>query len=249
MDRPEVSEPREEEVAIGQGSGVWRGLANCAGQFGAFCVSPAIWPPFGLIFLLFDRSGNLDFRLWQLDSLSRQELFVLIVGTLSLIPFAIALARARRDFRRPILVTVCPGLVVGLVVYPLMVRLLGLGGLAFYAVVWSIAGLIGCGFGLLVLGPCWWRGDTQGRALALFGIAPVIAMPLGEALTRLWEAGYITSFWERISWLFQGEETIAAIVVVLKIGALLPVGAGYRRPGPSSPSRRDRDELDGTGPG
>jgi hypothetical protein len=249
MDRPEVSEPREEDVAIGHGSGVWRGLANCAGQFGAFCVSPAIWPPFGLIFLLFDRSGNPAFRLLQLDSLSRQELFCLIVGTSSLVPFAIALARARWHIRRRILVTVCPGLVVGLVVYRVMIQLLGLGGYAFYALVWSIAGLIGGGFGLLALGPCWRRGDSQGRALALLGIAPVIAMPLGEALLRLWAAPYITSAWEWISWLLQGENTIAAVVVVLKIGALLLVGAGYRRPGPSSPSRRDRDELDGPGLG
>jgi hypothetical protein len=249
MDRPEVSKPLEADVAIGHGSGVWRGLANCAGQFGAFCASPAIWPPFGLIFVLFDRSGNLAFRLLQLDSLSRQELFCLIVGTASLVPFGIALARGRGDFRRRILVTVCPGLVVGLAVYRGMTQLLGLGGFAFYALVWSIAGLIGSGFGLLALGPCWRRGDTEGRALALLGIAPAIAMLLGEALLRLWEVRYITAAWERISWLLQGEDSIAAVVVVLKIGALLLVGAGYRRPGPSSPSRRDRDEFDGTGPG
>jgi hypothetical protein len=202
VDIPENSKPREVHVAIGHKPGVVRGIAYIAGQIGAFCISPALWPPIGLILLLFDMRFDPPPRLRVLAEGSRFYLLVLILGVTSLVPFAIALARGRSDSRRQILVSVSPGLVVGLVVYVVFFNLLGWGGQLFYAVIWDGVGLIGSGLGLLALGLCWRRGDTHGRALALLGIAPLIARCLLGALLWLWDAGYLQAAWKPISrWL------------------------------------------------
>ena len=128
-----------------------------------------------------------------------------------------------------VVVAALPGLVVGFV---LGITLFSCGGLLFFLT----AAVLGLLFGLLALGPCWWQGDAEGRALALLGIARAFSV-LGY-LAADWVARRsreIATAWEVVSWLFRWEYLLALVAVGFGIGALRLFWAGRRRPGRFKP--------------
>jgi hypothetical protein len=181
VDLPDISETHGTAVVSGQNRDVWRGLAYCAGLAGTFFFSPALLWPIDEILRLSQGDGAAYIT-------GRNYLLGALVGALALVPFRIALVRAGRDIRRRVMIAVLPGLIVGLVLSPM-----------FYAggfILWMAACVLGPVFGLLALGPCWWRGDTQGRALALLGIAPAICGPVGLAVYWVQDRSHeAAAFW------------------------------------------------------
>jgi hypothetical protein len=158
--------PRRKVAPTDPGAGPWRSVARLAGFFGAL--------PFGFapFFLAIE---------WK-DTETPASIFLLVVllGTLSLAPCAVALSRAGRDARCRTLILAIPAMVVG--AYSLFVPPLGL---------FVFLGAFGLGLllGLAALVPCWRRGDAQGRALALLGIAPALFLLELSAASAAWHHG------------------------------------------------------------
>jgi len=232
MDFPEVSEPREKAVATGPDEDIWRLIAYYAGLFGAFFYGPAL---FGLVVWM-GMSCEGQF------SLSVRGVLLGVSVAVPLAPFAIALARAGWDVFTRVVVAALPGLVVGVVAFVPIYFILGW-------LMHATAGVLGLVLGLLALGPCSWRGDAQGRALALLGIAPAFSVLAYWATDRdLSQYPRVAAAWDVVSRLFRWEYLLALVAFGLGIGALRLFRVRRRRTGRSKPLQRNRDDLDAASP-
>jgi len=165
----ELSAPGAKDVATEVDSGEGRGLAYLAGLCGAWFFTPLLWMPIPLILSI--RRGLMG---------PEDIVYYLIhaaVSALALAPFGIALVWARRELRKRAMIAAAHGVIVG----SLLCILFFSGGFLFILIgfiVWLAPGVLGPVFGLVALAFCWRRGDAQGRALALLGIAPAMFLAL-----------------------------------------------------------------------
>lgn len=201
-------------------------LAAWAGLFGAI--------PFGLgvsILVLTFLSAAGPNRPPFAESLLSVISVTVWVG-LPLVPFAVAMTRVDGRGWLRVLGAVVPGLVMG-------AGSLFLGFLV--GLVLLPAGLLGLGFGLITVGPCWSRGDAAGRALALLGVAPTLLLGtawVAEQCSRALPPDAATRF---APWVVPLELT-GGVVVCLAALALVVFRARRRTLTGVKPTPRGWDE-------
>jgi hypothetical protein len=225
-------DPYERPAPAGAGRGPWHSMAWGAGVCGAFPFVGALWLPFYVM------------SAWHNPQILKSEILGwVLLGTLPLVPCAVALSRAGRAWQR-VAVVVLPPIIVGALSLFLFLLVGFVGGFRGfgYGIVFALlflyflvgfvglaVGAIGVLLGLASLGPCWRRGDAEGRALALLGLAPALGA-LG-----FWSAVTVSSRYPGFaaaldpSWLFRWEYLLAVVAVGLAAGAL-HVLAARRRP-------------------
>ena len=197
--------PGEKAASAGAGRGPWRRMAYAAGYCGAYPFGGDVFLPY----YLWSEWGN--------HRVPKSELLGwVLLGTLPLVPFAVAMFRVPGDAWRRVL----PVVIVAI--------LLGAISVVFFCIVVALylaVGAVGLLLGLASVGPCWRRGDAEGRALALLGLAPALGVLGFVTVDRFRTPRMYTGHQSDLDlwldlWLLRWENLLAMVAVGLAVGAL-----------------------------